>query len=228
MHRAMILFLVATAFASNADQSYFEEVVSHPRAFHDKSISLVGLALIDGDRFYLFESATAAARVDLSRAVFVRQKEHGPSYDQYNNRWLKVTGILDADLHGPLGLGFPCEILLKNVAVLKRPPEKQWPSDVGFFRNEMRSPIRVALSYPDGFVYGECDVGPDGVNGMAVHSGQVTITTGQGTAVIKSDLVIPPRTRQPVEPVERKFYYRITSRGQFQAVPAAAARQWER
>jgi hypothetical protein len=226
--RYAILLLLAAAVGSNDEQEYFEQVVTHRRAFHDKSVSLVGLALIDGDRFYLYDSVAAAAKVDLSHGVFVRQKENGPSYDHYNNRWLRVTGILDVDLHGPLGFGFPCEILLKDVQLLKRPAEKQWPSDVGQFRNEMRTPIHIALSHPAGYVYAEFDVGVGGVNGVAVHNGQVTVRTVSGATVTNGQLTLPPRTHRRDEPVERRFYYRITPDGKFESVPAAEGNGWRK
>src|SRR2546428_10018460 len=143
MNIKIALFALALGTTSYATE--FNEVVTHPRTFHNKIVSVVGLAMVEADRFYLFENISAVSKVGLSSVIYVRQGANVASYDRFRNRWVRLTGTVDADHHGPLG-GFPCEISLRKVELLNRPPEKQWPRDLGQFKNETGGAVRVFLS----------------------------------------------------------------------------------
>src|SRR5215216_4757030 len=136
----LVLALGTTSYATE-----FNEVVAHPGAFHNTLVSVIGLAMVEADRFYLFENVSAASKIDSSRAIYIEQGANVASYDRFRNRWVRLTGTADAVHHGPLG-GFPCEISLTNVELLDRPPEKQWLRDLGWFKNETAGAIRVFLS----------------------------------------------------------------------------------
>lgn len=206
------VLLLAASLVASAALNNFEEVVRHPQKFDREQVSLVGLAHVAGDRFYLYRDVAAASRIDLSNAIFVRQKENGPSYAGFNNQWVSVTGIIAADLHGPLGFGFPCELLVQDVHLAKRNQERQWVSDIGEFRNETPRTVHLRLFDRRHSTYAEFDIGPGGTNGVGIRNGTVVVTTLSGMAVATSRLEIPPRTNDGNEPIERKFFYRITTR----------------
>ena len=156
------------------------------------------------------------------------------SYDRFRNRWVRLTGTVDAVHHGPLG-GFPCEISLTNVELLDRPPEKQWLRDLGWFKNETAGAIRVFLSDGGDHYYGIFPIDPHGVNGMAVHPETVATVTPlgnesvvvvpEGKEIVKDKLLIPPRTHRPDESADRIFYYRVIE-GKIELVPAEKAKDW--
>lgn len=238
--------LFALAFGTTSYATEFSEVVAHPRAFHGKVTSVVGLAMVEADTFDLFENVSAVSKVDLSRAIYVRQGPNVASYDRFNNRWVRLTGIVDADHHGPLRLvsateaeigGRPCEISLKKVELLNRPPEKQWPRDLGRFKNETGRAIRVFLSTGTEDYYSIFSLGPGGVEGAAIRPGTVAIVTPRGTQsvvlvpegkqLVKDKLFVPRRTHRRDEPADRIFYYRIT-KGKIESIPAQEARNWPR
>lgn len=242
MNIKIAVFALALGTTSYATE--FNEVVTHPRAFHNKVVSVVGLAMVEADRFDLFENVSAVANVDLSRAIYVRQGANVASYDRFNNRWVRLTGIVDADHHGPLRLvsatgkelgGRPCEISLEKVELLNRSPEKQWPRDLGWFKNETGDAVRVFLSTGGRHSYGIFTLGPGGVGGTAVHPGTVATVTPrgeesvvlipEGKQIVKDKLLIPPRTDRSDEPADRIFYYRITE-GKIESVPPQDAKDW--
>jgi hypothetical protein len=242
MNIKIALFAVALGTTSYATE--FNEVVAHPQAFHNKVVSVIGLAMVEADSFDLFENVSAVSQVDLSRAIYVRQGSNVGSYDRFNNRWVRLTGIVDADHHGPLRLvsatgaeigGRPCEISLEKVELLNRPPEKQWPRDLGQFKNETSGAVRVFLSTGADDYYGIFTLGPGGVGGTALHPGTVATVTPrgkesvvlvpEGKRIVKDKLLIPPRTRRPDEPTDRIFYYRITE-GKIESVPTQDAKDW--
>jgi hypothetical protein len=229
--------LLAVVLGTTSYATEFHDVIRHPRAFHNRVISVIGLAMVEVDRFYLFENVSAASKVDLSRAIYVRQGANVSSYDRFNNRWVELTGIVDADEHGPLG-GLPCEISLKRVQLLNRPAEKQWPGDLGLFKNDTGSTVRVFLSKQAHHYYGIFGLGPGGVGGMAVSPGTVAVVTliPQGTeksvVLVPEDeriatvkLLIPARNHRRDEPTQRVLYYRIT-KGKIELVPAQEAKDW--
>jgi hypothetical protein len=228
--------LLAVALGTTSYAAEFAEVVTHPRAFHNQVVSIVGLAMVEADRFYLFENVAAVSKQDFSRAIYVDQGASVGSYDRFRNRWVRLTGLVDADHHGPLR-NFPFELVLKSVELLDRPPEEQWPRDLGWFKNETGGAIRVFLSEGADHYYGIFNIGRDGVNGMAVHPETVAIVTPSGTEsvvlipegeeIAKAKLLIPPRTHRPEEPADRIFYYRIRE-GKIELVPAQEAKDWPR
>src|SRR5437867_10902662 len=82
--------LLGIFLAGRLAAAEFRDIVRTPELYHNKPISVTGLALVEGDRFYLFESTASAADADPHRAIFVRQKEKGSSNDRYNNHWITV------------------------------------------------------------------------------------------------------------------------------------------
>ena len=108
--RQCLFVILASALIANTLTVDFGQLVTHPRAYHAKHLSVVGFAHVEGEGFVLYENRKAASVFSTSRAISVAQRRNGPSYDRLNNHWVVVTGIVDADHHGLWN--FPCELLL--------------------------------------------------------------------------------------------------------------------
>lgn len=242
MKSTIALLVLASLTTSYATE--FKEVVARPRAFHDKVISLTGLAHVNGDRFYLYESVSAASKTDHFRAIYVRQRDKVATLNRFDNRWVRLTGKIDAEHHGPLVLlsstgketgGLPCEMSLQKAELLDRPPEQQWPIDLGRFKNATKGAVRVFLSNEPNRYYGIFTLGPGGVNSMAVRPNTVAVVTllekepsdlvPEEMQIAKAKLPITPRTQTRDEPAKRIFYYCITE-GKIESVPAKETRDW--
>jgi hypothetical protein len=188
----------------------FSEVVARPELFNHKVVSIVGLALLNGDAFYLFEDVSAASTPDMSRAVYIQHTIHRSFLEQYNDRWVRVTGTVKATIHGPYN-AFPCEIRLQKVKILNRPPEKLWPRDVGEFKNETEHAVRVRLYDRAESYYASFSIGPGGINSTALRRDTVAVVSSipDESHILKTKLPIPPRSRTKDEPAERILRYRI-------------------
>ena len=157
---------IIAARAQTPNHTDFRHVIAAPADFHHRIVTVVGLAYIDGDRFTLYESVTAAKNTELKHAISI-QKPIKRDYDRLNRWWVEVNGTVDANLHGPHFGGFPCEIILKSLKPLYREKEKLWLTDLGEFRNSTTTPVRVRLSSTEGGAV--FDLGPGGTNAVDIH-----------------------------------------------------------
>lgn len=223
MGRPCLFAIVAFLLLANSPPTDFGQVINDPREVDGKRVSLVGIAQIEGNRFALYQDAQAASKGQLSRAVFVRQRIDGPRYDQFNNHWLKVTGIVDAEQHGPLGGSYACEIFLERIQPLPRPP-LQDSTIYALFRNETRNPVTVEASWQGG--YAKFNLGPGGINSVAIREGRVVVTTSSGKPVAKGNLVSLRSGQRYFDSDRRTFYYRITD-GRVELVPLSEAKGWK-
>src|SRR5687767_6019618 len=99
----------------------FEALLENPRAYHQKRVSLVGVARIQGLDFDLYREPGAAKNFGpADQAVSVSTAVDGPRYDRYDNRWVEITGIVNANRHGRLD--YPCVVYLESVKPLPRRP----------------------------------------------------------------------------------------------------------
>lgn len=114
-----IALALAVAFVGNGQLVEFKSLLSSPRSFHHRNISLVGFAHAFGDAFAVYETEDAAAKRDVSRGVFVRQPADGPDYDRFDNQWIRISGVIDANEHG--NGWFPCGITVERVQQVKPP-----------------------------------------------------------------------------------------------------------
>src|SRR5436853_77183 len=108
------LFFVNYGFATTP--ASFSDVINNPAEYNGKTVSIRGLAHVLPDRFYLYQSVVAASNVDTRKAVYVADTAR--SHVRFNNRWVRITGTVDAHQHGPFGFGFPCEIRLHDIEPL--------------------------------------------------------------------------------------------------------------
>lgn len=222
--RCAFLFATSAFFlAATSSGTQFKAVVSQPSAFHGKHVSLVGVAEIEGNRFTLYQDTGAASKGDVSRAVFVRQRIDSAGYDQFNNHWVEITGLLDATLHGPLGGNHACEIFLEGIHALARPPALKDTRRYLVFRNETSTLINLEVSWEGGYTKFALD--PTGIDSVVLREGRVVITTRTGKPVAKGDLMPGRMPAQYYDSINRTFYYRIR-KGELELVPPREARIW--
>ncbi len=94
-------------------ETRFSEVLSDPNAFEHKCVSLTGFAHVIGDAFVIYESEKAAAKPDFKKGIFVAQRLNAPDYDQFNKRWIKISGVVDMTERG--SADYPSGIILERV-----------------------------------------------------------------------------------------------------------------
>jgi hypothetical protein len=190
-----------------APSSDFKRLLAHPAAFHGKRVTLTGVAKIGGSEFFLYPDVSALR--DSKPAVFVAQNPRGAMYDKFNNHWLKVTGIVNAKGHGPLG-GDTCELRLERVEPLPRPslPDR---NIYGVFRNEGPATVTLKVSAPSG--YSVFDIPPHFTAPPGVISnGTVEVTTRSGKLLAKANLLPRGAAERYFDNAHRTYYYRVTEK----------------
>jgi len=103
----------------------FEEVIKNPSKFHNKRVSLVAMADVGGDRFYLYRPPKPESPGDDGRVIYGILSREGPVYDRFDNKWVEVTGIIDANYRGLVSEN-SCGLIIERV----RPVEKIQSSQV--------------------------------------------------------------------------------------------------
>jgi len=108
---------IQSSNTSNCDGScieiQFSQLLKDPAAYQHKRVCVTGFAHVFGDAFAIYESVKAAAKRDFAEGIFVAQKFDGPDYNQYNMRWIKITGTVEMGERG--WANYPCGILVERV-----------------------------------------------------------------------------------------------------------------
>jgi hypothetical protein len=217
--------LLAGSRTGFAEQTVpFGDILKNPARLDGQSVSVVGLAHVTSNRFYLVQDVKAAARSDPAQAIFISVVGKEANDTKYDNRWVKIYGIVNARFHGDLE-NFPCGIVLKKIEVLRRPPQKEWRNDAGWFRNDTRGLIHIALS-ADGYVYDQSYLDPGGYVPFSIREGAwATIKSSDGGVISRSRMFVPKRTGKSEEPANRVFFYSVQNHG-LKFVPEAEAKTW--
>lgn len=118
-----VLALAAAAFEAMEKPPLaadFNQVIHNPRAFHNKLVTVIALADVEGDRFYLYHPPKPGPQ-EFGREIFVAMSVEGPRYDRFNDQWVEVTGVIDANRHG---VAFdPCVLFVERVRPARQIPK---------------------------------------------------------------------------------------------------------
>lgn len=217
----VVLFLVLGSASAKDDITIFhptfDEALSNSRFYDGRALSVTGVAQIDENRFVIFRDEETARKGDLTHSIFVSQRNRAHNYARFNRNWVEILGTMNADLHGPFGSGYPCEILLERLTPIRPAKEKLWLKDLGEFHNTTSARIRVELASTDGGA--RFDLLPSGKNTVGIHPGTIAVIQMSGQQLFKIPLPIPPRTRRANEPDDRVFAYVITTTGVELTIP---------
>jgi len=156
-------------------------------------------------------------------AVFVDRNLKGRLYEELDRHWVTVTGLVNANGRGPLGVPV-CEIKLERIEPLPYAPLPD-PYIHGVFRNDTSITIDLKLSSPSGYAY-KLNVLPGEVTGAAVITkGSITASTRAGKLLAKGNLV-PANSQRYFDAATRTYYYRIAP-GNVELVSPTEAKAWK-
>jgi len=223
--KSVVVCSIGITIVSQSYALQLSEILKNPRRFDAQSVSLTGVADVEGDQFILYENAEAALKTELNHAIFVRQPVSTVNLDRLRGRWVKVIGILDAERHGPRGIGFACDVLLQHVSLAGGRLVRLPVGVLGRFRNETGTDVHVKLFDNHSGLYAEFDVPRQGFNGLAVKSGQVIVTTLGGSAVTKGDILVNVEPRLTLTGETAILYFRITTHG-VESVAPNVGKKW--
>jgi hypothetical protein len=94
-----ILLLLGVRVTSWAVE--FEQMIKKPSKFHNKRVTLV--AMVEGgavERFYLYQPPEPKSPKDDAREIYGIISTQSPLYERYNKKWVRVTGVIDAEYRG--------------------------------------------------------------------------------------------------------------------------------
>lgn len=215
-----VAFFLALSCGVSAAQ--LKEVAKNPRAYHHQKVSVIGVAFVQGKSFILFQDPGAANKyAGPPKSLPVIPRDDAPTYenDKYNDRWVEITAIVDADRHGRWN--FPCELLLEKIEPLSGPVVIR-RTTYAVFKNETSELVEVRLLNSSGR-YARFDLGPGGVEGFPAQNGRVEVTARNGKPLAEAQINI--NATSPIKAAVRALYFRIGD-GRIERVSDEAARAW--
>jgi len=226
-HKIIALILVSAILinVALADQSAeFQKISSNPSGFAGKKVTLVGIAHIYGDRFFLYPNAITAQKSKIEKSAFVVVKPDATRYEKLDNHWLRITGTVDPSEHGPLG-GAPFGIILDDLESLDRPPLKD-PNVYGILRNDTNGTVTVQVSVKNG--YSKFAISPGGTHIQTIDKTSVAqVMSPSGKITTKRALLPPTLPKEYSDSTNQRYYYRITNHS-IEFVPPQLAKSWNR
>lgn len=219
-----IVALMVTVRVATAVPVAFNNLLENPRKYHHQQVSVEGVARVQGSSFVLYRNLHDAEELaDSSKAISIAQRVGGQTYDNLDNHWVIVTGLVDADRHGMWN--YPCEILLRDVHLLPRTPGKQQTVVSALFRNETSMPVKITLVDQRGERYAEFSLSPNNFNGGAIRKGFAEVTAVTGGTIAKFNLDPGVVRSHYFDSAKRTYYLRVDSRG-VQMVTPRRAETW--
>ena len=217
-----VAFLLALSCGASAAQLKVVQVAKNPRVYHHQKVSVIGVAFVQGKSFVLFQDPGSAKEyAGPPKSLPVMPRDDAPTYenDKYNDCWVEITAIVDADRHGRWN--FPCELLLEKVEPLSGPIVTR-RTTYAVFRNETSRAVEVRLFNSSG-KYARFELGPGGVEGFPAQNGHVEVTTANGKALAEAQVNV--NAKSLVSAGVRALYFRIQG-GRIETVSDEAARAW--
>jgi hypothetical protein len=218
-----IAFLLTLSCTASAAELKVVQISENPDAYHRQKVSVKGVAFVQGKSFILFQDPRAAKEyAGPPKSLPVTSRDDAPTYenDKYNDCWVKITAIVDANRHGRWH--FPCELLLEKVEPISGPIVIR-RTTYAVFRNQTSQAVEVRLFNPSG-KYARFVVGPGGVEGFPAQNGRVEVTTAGGKALVAEapiDVNAKPRIGAGVQ----TLYFQIQDR-RIETASDEAARGW--
>ena len=218
--------LLSLLLADAASAVEFKTLTRNAIAYHGQKVTVKGVARVQGLSFHLYGNASDARRfASGERAIVVSQNSEGPRYDRYDNRWIEISGTVDA--HQRSAWGYPCVVFLDAIKALPLPaPGKQHVVIEGIFKNEDPEDIIIVLFSDRGRMYAQIPVAAYQSNGTGIRGGVIEIRSATDRKVVWRSAL--PQDLKYFDRAGRKYYYRIVH-GKLEAVtPEDAKRLWRK
>lgn len=211
--------------AASSGAADFKQVFRNPRAYHDQVVTLTGVARIQGLSFDLYENAADANNFSaVDRALSVSPRVNAPRYDAFDNRWVTITGIVDANRHGRIGS--PCVILLESLKPLPVPAAGNRHVVVEVVvKNEDSKPVDIVLLNEAGQMYAEFSVLAHKTNGTGIRKGTLEVRQSSGKVITRSNLLLSSHESRYLDTASHIYYYHIVN-GRFEGVRPEVAKSW--
>ena len=174
-------------------ESQFGAVLNDPTAFHSKRVTLVAVTEVAGIEVFLYPDIRSRLKADFAKCVSVTWDRHRRSYQELNNHWVEVIGIIDAFHHGPV-LGVDrCEVHLEKVRDLGPSSIKDTSVYVEFI-NDMH--VKLDVKFPTTYGDGEVsNIRPGESTGkVAIAKGLVSAVDEEGRVFATGVIDLQNRT----------------------------------
>jgi hypothetical protein len=217
--------LLAAFLAINSLAVDFNQVLRNPRAYHHQHVTLTGVARVQGLSFDLYgNSADANDFRAIDKALSISPPITGPKYDRYDNRWVRIVGVVDANRHGRIG--YPCVILLETLQPLPiSPAGKLHVAIEGVFKNDDLAAVNIVLFDTAGKMYAQFDVPAGEMNGTGIRKGIAEVRDSSGRIITRYDRFLSNQDAGYFDPVDHIYYYRLAKR-KVEGVRPKEAKKW--
>jgi len=217
--------ILAVFVTTNCLAVDFNQVLRNPRAYHHQRVTITGVARVQGLSFDLYGNSGDANNVRaIDRALSISPQIKGPKYDRYDNRWVKIVGVVDADRHGRIG--YPCVIFLEDIQPLPiSPAGKPHVVIEGVFRNEDSTAVNIVLFDTVGKMYAEFGVPAGDMNGTGIRKGTAEVKDSSGRNIGRYDRFLSNQDAEYFDPVGHIYYYQIAN-GKVKGVKPTEAKKW--
>ena len=222
LHKRILCAIVGALIVTNTHlaASEFQRLLANPSSFHHKVVTISGVMDVYSNGFFLHEKPLTESKLGGLGSVFVTDRD-GLLPSKFDRHWLKITGMVDASAHGPLGTE-PCEIRLKDFKVLPFPPLKD-ESISAIFRNETSSTLRLRIITKDG--YSVSTLEPGAITTERIDNATAVATIPSGAAIAKLALNRSQSGEDYFDSRKRRYFYRI-AHGEIKLVKREIGQRW--
>jgi hypothetical protein len=217
--------ILAAFLATNSWAVDFNQVLRNPRAYHHQRVTLTGVARVQGLSFDLYgNSADANDFRATEKALSISLPVTERNYDRYDNRWVRIVGVVDANRHGRIG--YPCVILLENLQPIKiSPAGKPHVAIEGVFKNDDLTAVSIVLLDTAAKMYAEFSVPAGEMNGTGIRKGTAEVKDSSGKVIARYNHLLSNQDAGYFDPVAHIYYYRL-AKGKIEGVGPKDAKKW--
>jgi hypothetical protein len=194
---AQVLAFTLAAHASIISLS-FDQLARNPGAYRGKEVSVIGVAEVDGTSFTLFQPPHR----DVSHSIFIGVPVGPPRYDNLNNHWVRLTGVVEADEEGI----FRAKIFMNRVEALHRSPVPEVKT-YAIFTNQSSTNVQIELFDKSGKKTSKIILARGGIEKTAISDGNAKLLDQSGRLL--SEITVESEHSKFLDPSNRSFYFRI-------------------
>ncbi|MGH9552171.1 MAG: hypothetical protein ACRD3W_22480 [Terriglobales bacterium] len=119
LNTKLLTLLVLADLALTTVGADFSEIIRNPEKFDKKRVTLVAMARVGGDRFYLYQPPEPELPRDDARVIYGQLLPEGPYYKQFDHKLVRVTGVVDSDYRGLTDTN-ACSLIIERVRPARR------------------------------------------------------------------------------------------------------------